>query len=236
MKTLACFIMTFMFTQFAAGGPTAKVSSYPFPYMTAATNRIEILTAKSPNFARDILIEINSEGCAALTRLLADPNFQLALDQVERHDKASMPLRTALAEQDNLFFLSFVPIEEQAFIDAGLDKEATAALLSSLKEHRKLVSRSFETKEVLYHTDRLKTEFCESAKKLKAAETTEAEARIAAEEATVRMNNWRGAGIVAIDLGSALFLGAVGGPLGEIAGVLWAEASINVGTGMLTLK
>ncbi|UVM59106.1 hypothetical protein [Pseudomonas sp. B21-010] len=234
MKSKIIYSLLFLFATNAA----AEGVSYPFPYMTNATNRIEILTSKSPVLDRGTLIEINSEGCAALTRLVKDPNFTLAIDHLEKHSDESLALRKAWAEQENLFDLSFVPVEKQALLDAGLDNKAVESLLSAMRDHRGSVTRGIKATEILELTEKFKKQLCDSAAELKVTETAASEARIANEQAAIRAKNFRGMSIIVGDAGLTVIMIGVAGPAGAAAamGGAWGAASVGVGISMLTWK
>jgi hypothetical protein len=233
MKTKCTFLLLCLLSHYMFA---SEITPPPFSYMASATNRIEMLTSKSPVLDRETLIEINSEGCAALIRLIKDPNYKSTLLQLEKRNEESMPLRKAWAENENLFNLAFVPMEQQALSDAGLNKEAVASLMSAIKEHREAIARPFEAKEVIVIIEQLRNQLCESARKLQAAETAETEVRIANEQATQRANWWKGAAIIAADLsfasvgiaGATILAAPVAPAVGGVVAI-WAGASVAVG-------
>lgn len=226
-------VLPLLLTLLSPNAP-AEPSKSAFPYMAEATNRITAALSTLPSPGRDALVTASSEACASLTRLLKDGNFYKGLDNLAQKAESTASIRSDWKNSQEQFQLAFIPIEEKAFRNAGLDEVAIADLLAALKEHHKQVAGKFDQKAIIHATEDLKESFCTSAKKLQAAENAAEELAKAKADTEIWKWRWRGIAIVTADVGFELLGAVVGGPAGAAMAAPVSVGSCVIGGSMMT--
>jgi hypothetical protein len=135
-----------------------------YQYVVDAANRVSAFLGESPTPSAAALAKASSEMCTTLKRLLEDPLFK---DDVYRLSKLATTTRKEQAQikRDlSVFMGSFMVVEKEALLRAGLTRDAADRLLWSAAALRNDVDQERDPRLIIDDVGALRNEVCQGAR------------------------------------------------------------------------
>ena len=141
-----------------------------YGYLINATNEMGKVVGQSRAPDRAALLNVTSQACTVLARLLDDKNFHKDVNEAMARSQPTRQARASLKRELDQFASAFLLVEEKWLLEAGLKPAVARQILWSAATFQREIDAVVDNEPLMHSVGKLKQDVCDGANRLQKEE------------------------------------------------------------------